>query len=43
MGDDAVVVVKGFLNRNENADVGLGLVGFGRVVPGFSVVVAWWC
>jgi hypothetical protein len=41
--DDAVVVVEGFFYGDEDADVGLGLVGLGCVVPGFGVVVTWYC
>ena len=41
LGDDAVVVVEGFFDCDEDADVLLGLVGFGCVVPGFGVVMAW--
>lgn len=43
LGDDAVVVVEGFLDGYKDADVGLGLVGFGVVVPDFGVVVACSC
>jgi hypothetical protein len=39
--NDAVVVVKGFFDGDEDADVAGGLVGFGLVGPGFGVVVAW--
>jgi hypothetical protein len=38
--DDAVVVVEGFFDGDEDADVSLADVGFGRVVLGFGVVVA---
>jgi hypothetical protein len=41
LGNDAVVVVEGLFDGNEYADVSLARVGFGRVVPGFSMVVAW--
>ena len=41
LGNDTVVVVKCFLYGNEDANVGLGLVGLGCVVPCFGVVVAW--
>jgi hypothetical protein len=41
LGDDAVVVVECLFYGNKDADVGLGLVGLGCVVPCFSVVVAW--
>jgi hypothetical protein len=41
LGDDAVVVVECLFYGNEDADVGLGLVGLGCVVPCFGVVVAW--
>lgn len=40
LGDYTVVVVKGFLDADKDADVGFGLVCFGCVVPGFGVVVA---
>ena len=40
MCDNAVIVVEGLLDGHEDADVGLGLVVFGRVVPGFGMVVA---
>ena len=41
LGNDTVVVVEGLLYGDEDADVGLGLVGLGCVVPCFGVVVAW--
>jgi len=41
LGNDTVVVVEGLLYGNEDADVGLGLVGLGCVVPCFGVVMAW--
>jgi hypothetical protein len=41
--DDAVVVVERLFYGDEDADVGLGLVLLGCVVPGFGVVVAWGC
>jgi len=41
LGNDAVVVVESLLYGDEDADVGLGLVGLGCVVPCFGVVVAW--
>lgn len=40
LGHDAVVVVECFLNGYEDADLGFGQVGLGRVVPGLGVVVA---
>jgi hypothetical protein len=41
LSNDTVVVVECLFHGNEDADVGLGLVGFGCVVPCFGVVVAW--
>jgi len=41
LGNDTVVVVECLLHGDEDADVGLGLVGLGCVVPCFGVVVAW--
>lgn len=41
LGYDAVVVVKGFLDRHKDTDVGFGLVGLGGRVEDFGVVVAW--
>lgn len=43
LGNNAVVVIECLFYGNEDADVGLGLVGFGCVVPCFGVVVAWPC
>lgn len=43
LGNDAVVVVEGLLDCDEDAYVVLGLVRFGCVFPGFGVVVAWDC
>jgi len=40
LGDDAVVVVEGLLDGDEDADVGLGDVVLCGVVPDFGVVVA---
>jgi hypothetical protein len=40
LGNDTMVVVECLFHSNEDADVGLGLVGFGCVVPRFGVVVA---
>ena len=37
--DNAVVVVEGLLDSDEDAYVWLGLEGFGRIVPYLSVVV----
>lgn len=39
--DDAVVVVEGFFNGDEDANVAFGLVRFCEIVPGFGVVVAY--
>lgn len=39
--DDPVVVVEGLFHRDQDADVGFGDVGFGRVVPDLGFVVAW--
>lgn len=41
LGNDTVVVVEGLFYGDEDADVGLGLVGLGCVVPCLGVVVAW--
>jgi hypothetical protein len=35
-----VVVVEGFFDGDEDADVVGGLVGFGLIGPGFGVIVA---
>ena len=43
LGDNAVVVVKCLFDSHEDADLGLGHEGLGRVVPGFGMVVAWDC
>jgi len=40
LGNDTVIVVECLLHGDENADVRLGLVGLGCVVPCFGVVVA---
>ena len=39
--DDSVVVVEGLFYGDEDACVGVGLVGFGGIFPDFGVVVAW--
>jgi hypothetical protein len=39
--DDAVVVVKGFLDGYEDARVGFRDVVFRVVVPDFGIVVTW--
>jgi hypothetical protein len=41
--DDTVVVVEGFYDGDEDADVVGGLEGFGLVGPGFGMVVALEC